>query len=434
MIAPSLSEAAMPLRRVWLCHLTLGFAIWLVLSAPGGPALSQGIITLETTPYPINLTAASISTWQKEGTRVFLATNEVWITQGKVIITANSAALLFYEQEALQQKEARVDVYCEKDVTLVQDKDVQHYEQLFVRLDTTAGIVVNPHTAKVQTFEEEQLTSTYLQAVKIRDQRRGEFVSREPAVYVSKPPGTVDIVADDIDSWVEGNQRIVTAIGNVVLHRNDTTMEADNAILWFEQEEQNGDKKQVFKELYAEGNVTLRSREDIRKADKIFQNLPEKKGIYINPRIKTKQPEPPYLPIYLGGEEALQVDPDHLLLKEAYFTTCGFGHPHYRFKSRNVTITRRHTPTESYSEVVARHNTFLIGDLPVAYWPRYTYDTRTKPGVFKGIGWGSSDRFGTFVNSTWDPLALGIFTGLNRWSDLTVKLDHLSKRGPAAGT
>ncbi|MBI5125911.1 MAG: hypothetical protein HZA70_06730, partial [Planctomycetes bacterium] len=45
-------------------------------------ALSQEIITLETTPYPIYLTADYISTWQKVGVRVFLANNNVWITQG----------------------------------------------------------------------------------------------------------------------------------------------------------------------------------------------------------------------------------------------------------------------------------------------------------------------------------------------------------------
>lgn len=431
MTAPFSSAAALPLRRGWLCYLVLGLAIWLTF---GPSALSQEIITLETTPYPINLTAESISTWQKEGVRVFLASNNVWITQGKVLITADQAALLFYEQEALQQKEAKVDVYCETNVTLVQDKDIQHYEQLFVRLDTASGIVVNPRATKVLTYEDEQPTATYLQAVKIRDQRRGEFTSREPVVHVSKAPGTIDIVADDIDSWVEGNQRIVTALGNVVLQKDATTMEADNAILWFDEEKSDGKKKHVFKELYAEGNVILKSPEDVRKADKIFQNLTEKKAIYINPWIKTKMPEPPYLPIYLGGKEAKQIDQDHMIVKDAYFTTCNFSQPHYRFKSRNLTITNRKTPVESYSEIVARHNTFRVGELPVAYLPKYTFDTRTKSSFFKGFGTGSSNRLGLALTTTWDPLALGVFPELNRWMRTVVKLDYLSKRGPAAGT
>ena len=62
MTAPFSSAAALPLRRGWLCYLVLGLAIWLT---SGPSALSQQIITLETTPYPINLTAESISTWQK---------------------------------------------------------------------------------------------------------------------------------------------------------------------------------------------------------------------------------------------------------------------------------------------------------------------------------------------------------------------------------
>ncbi len=423
----------LPLCRLRLYRLVLVLAVWLMLSASGGSVLAQAIITLETTPYPINLAAENIRTWQKEGVRVFVADENVWITQGKLLITADSAALLFYEQEALQQKEARVDLYCEKKVTLIQDKDVQNFEQLFVRLETASGIVVNPHSGRVVTFEEEQPMDVYLKAIKIRDQRKGEFASREPLVQVTKEPGVVDIVADDIDSWVEGNQRIVSALGNVVLHRGETTMEADNALLWFEEEEVDGKKKHIFKELYAEGNVTLRSKEDIRKADKIFQNIPEKKGIYINPRIKTIKPEPPQMPIYMGGKEAKQIDQDHMVIKDGYFTTCSFGHPHYRFNSRYVTVTQRRTPTESYSEIVARHDTFLIGDIPVAYLPKYAYDTRTKPSVFKGIGWGNSDRLGTFVHSTWDPLALTLFSGLNRWMSTVVKLDYLSMRGPAGG-
>ncbi|HHT9140160.1 MAG TPA: LPS assembly protein LptD [Candidatus Tripitaka californicus] len=431
MTAPFSSSAVLPLQREWLCYLVLGLAIWLTF---GPSALSQEIITLETTPYPINLTAESISTWQKEGVRVFLASNNVWITQGKVLITADQAALLFYEQEAVQQKEAKVDVYCETKVTLVQDKDVQHYEQLFVRLDTASGIVVNPRLTKVLTYEDVQPTATYMRAIEIRDQRRGGFTSREPVVYVGKAPGTVDIVADDIDSWVEGNQRIVTALGNVVLQKDAITMEADNAILWFEEEKSDGKKKHVFKELYAEGNVILKSPEDIRKADKIFQSLTEKKAIYINPWIKTKMPEPPFLPIYMGGKEAKQIDQDHTIVKDAYFTTCNFSQPHYRFNSRNLTITQRKTPVESYSEIVARHNTFRVGERPIAYLPKYTYDTRTKSSFFKGFGAGSSNRLGLALTTTWDPLALGVFPELNRWMHTVVKLDYLSKRGPAAGT
>lgn len=415
--------------------LVLGLAVWLVFEPS---ALSDRIITLEITSQPINITAENVSTWQKEGVRVFVVYGDTWINQGKVLITADSATCWFYEQEALQQKEARVEVYCMGNVSLVQDKDVQHYEELFVRLETTAGLVVNPVVGKVQTFEEEQPVDTYLRAAKIKALGRGEFASKEllpvgPAEMPAKPP-VVDIVADDIDSWMEGDKRIVTALGNVVLKKYDTTLEADNVILWFEQEGLDGKKKQVFKELYAEGNVTLRSKEDIMKADKVFQNLPERKGIYINPRIKTTMPKTPQTPIYIEGEEAKQIDQHHMLIKNGYFTTCGFGHPHYRFKSRNITVTRRQTPTESYSEIVARQNTFLLGDHTVAYWPKYTYDTRTKPGFYKGTSWGSTDRLGTFISTTWDPLALGIFPSLSRWSDLIVKLDYFFKRGPAAGS
>lgn len=424
--------------RIVVPFLVFGLATWFVFSASGGSALAQGIITLEISAHPVNIAATNISTWLKGGVRVFVATEDVRITQGKVLIAADNATFWFYEKEALQQKEAKMELYCEGKISLVQDKDVQHYEQLFVRLATTAGMVVNPYYGDVKTFEEEQPLEPYLRAAKIRELGRGEFTSTEPSQLAIAPPQeprVVDIVADDIDSWVEGNTRIIAALGNVVLRRAESTLRTDYAILWFEEEEIDGKKRHVFKELYAEGNIDLRTGEEIVKADKVYQNIPEKKGMYINPRIRSKvlyQKAP--LDIYLGGEEAEFID-NRIIIRDAYFTTCGFARPHYRFKANEVTITRRRTPRESYSEVVARGNTFLMGDFPLAYWPRYTYDTRSKPGVFKGFSFGSSSRLGTFVGTVWDPLALGIFTGLNEWSDLIVKLDYLSRRGgPAIGS
>jgi len=40
--------------------------------------------------------------------------------------------------------------------------------------------------------------------------------------------------------------------------------------------------------MYAEGNVTMRRKDDVQIADKIFENAKEGKGILINSQIKTK--------------------------------------------------------------------------------------------------------------------------------------------------
>ena len=46
--------------------------------------------------------------------------------------------------------------------------------------------------------------------------------------------------------------------------------------------------RQSFSEMYAEGNVTMRRKDDVQIADKIFENATEGKGILINSQIKTK--------------------------------------------------------------------------------------------------------------------------------------------------
>ena len=46
----------------------------------------------------------------------------------------------------------------------------------------------------------------------------------------------VDILADDIDTWLENDVRIIVAVGNVRIKKGDETLNADNVILYFDQE------------------------------------------------------------------------------------------------------------------------------------------------------------------------------------------------------
>ncbi|MFQ5956295.1 MAG: hypothetical protein ACE5KK_00795, partial [Candidatus Brocadiales bacterium] len=305
-----------------LLHLLIVVPIvWLGLETS---AYSKGIITLSTTQEPINILARGVSTWQMEGKRVFSADGDVKITQGKVQLSADNAICWFYELEAGQKPEARMEILCQGEVVLIQGRDYEEYEEVYLHLETAAGIMVDTYTrVPIQTFGEEQLTTTHLKLKKIKELGLSEFAYKEPLVLEIEgvPPGkppVLDVVANDIDSWTEGNTRIVVAAGDAEIRRAGEALTADNVILWFELKDEDGKKTQNYKEFYARGNVTVVTNEkEVRKADKIFENFKEAKGIYINPRIKTPVENIP-IPVYVGGREMKRIARDKYEVKDGY--------------------------------------------------------------------------------------------------------------------
>ena len=233
--------------------------------------IAQGaLIKQDVSRYPIHISAGSITTWQSNGVRVFSSEGNVKIEQGDVQITTNSAVTWFSEIKTTQFTEGYMEIYCEGKVSLFQDEDVQNYEQMYLKLITAAGVVVDAKDTPIQSFEEEKKTELFLQGEKIRTEGMEEFASKEvlqaglPA-SVSVEGEPIDIVADDIDSWIENDVRVIVAIGNVKIKRGNETLDADNVILYFDQEkgEKGKSPKQTYKEVYAEGNVTLRRESDV---------------------------------------------------------------------------------------------------------------------------------------------------------------------------
>ena len=129
----------------------------------------------------------------------------------------------------------------------------------------------------------------YTQAEKFKAKEKGESYEGDISTGIAAEGEPIDIMADDIDTWIENDVRVIVAIGNVKIKRNNETLNADNIILYFDQEKGGKGKssKQIYKEVYAEGNVTLRRDGDVVIADKIFENIKEEKGISINSTISS---------------------------------------------------------------------------------------------------------------------------------------------------
>jgi lipopolysaccharide assembly outer membrane protein LptD (OstA) len=69
---------------------------------------------------------------------------------------------------------------------------------------------------------------------------------------------------------------------------------------------------------------------------------------------------------------------------------------------------------------------------PVAYFPYFSLDVQKKERLLKDWEFGSSSRFGSFFKTDWDLFAAT--GGVQKdWSDLTLNLDYLQKRGVGTG-
>ncbi len=407
---------------------------------------------------PFSLSAGHISTWKKEGIRIFVADKDARILQGPFQITADSVVCWFHEEDAGQRAEATVEVYCEGKVTILQDENYEKYEQVYLRFETMTGIVVNPEGQPIEAFEDGRQTEVVLRGEEIRSRGQEEYLSTEvpqkiPVSGVSRREEMVDIIADSIDSWEEGDRRIVIALGNVKIKKDDMTMDADSVILWFEKKDPDSLQypEQPLREIYAEGNVVMRRKDDVQIADKIFEDVKADKGILINSKIKTiiqqqkkaklsdaseprshpqknKMPLFEGMPAYIGGEEIKHVAKGQYEIKNGTISTCGYGHPHYHFKGKKIRLVQR----DIHNIISSTNNSFYIDKYPVAYLPYLSLDVRKRERILKDWQFGSSSRFGSFLRTDWDLFAI---TGGKQkdWSDLTLNLDYLEERGLGTG-
>lgn len=417
----------------------------------------SGVKNIEQRPF--SLLGNQIRTWKKDGIRVFVANKDARVVQGPFQIAADTVVCWFHEEEALQRAEATVEVYCEGKVTILQDENYEKYEQVYLNFETMTGVVVSPDIQPIETFEDAQETEAVLRGEEIRSMKKEEYLSTEIpkkvlTAGVSQKEEMVDIIADSIDSWEEGDRRIVVALGNVDIKKEDMTIDADSVILWFDKTESDNAKhsERPLGEIYAEGNVTMRRKDDVIIADKIFENQKENKGIFINSQVRTIPFEQPEVKksdtsegkermkknqassalagtsAYIGGEEIRHVGKGQYEIANSTISTCGYGHPHYCFKGKKIRLVQRGV----HNIVSSTHNTLYLDKYPVAYLPYLSLDVRKKERLLKDWQFGSSSRFGAFFKSDWD---LYTVTGGNQkdWSDLTLNLDYLEKRGVGTG-
>ena len=392
--------------------------------------LAQGAhIKKDVSHYPIHI-SGSVSTWQDNEIRVFQASGNAEVEQGDVRIVADNIIIWFKEVKAGQIVEGSLEIYCKGNVMLFQEDDIQDFEETYLELVTTAGVSVS----QVTSSEDAPISELYTQAEKFKAEERGEQYKDDTPTGIAEAGEMVDILADDIDTWLENNVRVIVAIGNVRIKKAGETLNADNVILYFDQEKSDKGKspKQVYKEVYAEGNVTLTREGDLIIAEKIFQNIKEDKGLFVNSTIESVL-KPPAVriqtPAFVSGDEIKNTKGNYEI-NNGNFSLCGYGHPHYKFKYSKVRIIK----AGENSILTARNNVFKIGKVPVMYTPYLNFNLKRSPKRLEEWDTGTTTRFGRFLKTDWDLYGFGFGEKLSKWSDVTVSLDYMELKGLRAGT
>ena len=392
--------------------------------------IAQGArIKKDVSHYPIHISADSISTWQNNEIRVFQASGNAEVEQGDVRVVADGIIIWFKEIKTGQIVEGGLGIYCNGNVILFQEDDIQDFEETYLELVTTAGVSVGD----VSSTEDGQRSGLYAQAEKFKANERGEQYEEDAPTGTTVAGEMVDIVADDIDSWLENNVRVIVATGNVRIKKGGDTLNADNVILYFDQEKDEDGKsaKQTYKEFYAEGNVTMTRGSDLIIAKKIFQNIKEDKGLFVDSTIESVL-QPPAVkittPAYVSGDEIKNTKGNYEI-NNGDFSLCGYGHPHYRFKYSKVRIIK----SGENSILTAKNNVFKLGRVPVAYIPYLNFNLKRSPKRLEEWDTGTTTRFGRFVTTKWDLYGFGFGEKLDNWSDVSVNLDYMELKGPRAG-
>jgi hypothetical protein len=203
-------------------------------------------------------------------------------------------------------------------------------------------------------------------------------------------------------------------------------------------------------ELYAEGNVHLRQREEVHDAHSVFIDFIHERGLVVDPRSRFPVPTPTGQPakLHVKAAELRILSETNMQMIGAQVSTCPFGNPHYHLDSETVDIFRARAsgnrpPGQEQSQeqtpnfyYTASGNTLYVdSSYPVLWLPDFSGSSAEPLGKtyrhIKDVRIGKSGEFGTQIG-----LSVGSELKTKegkKWGEWVVDMDYLSKRGPGVG-
>ena len=222
------------------------------------------------------------------------------------------------------------------------------------------------------------------------------FVYAQPTNESIKEPIVVN--GDRVE--YSADQRQVSAEGNVSVIYKDTKLTCKKIKVNLQNQE-----------AEAETDVRIEDKKGILYAEGAKYNFSLKTGGIINASLIA----PPY---YAEGKTVQKVSEDKYEIKNGYFTTCDFDHPHYLVSSNNIQIYPQ-------DKVIIKKAKVQVGKLPLFYLPSYTHSLKD-PFMHVRLIPGKSGDWGPYLLSAWR-------VSLTDSQMARVYLDYREKLGTAEG-
>jgi LPS-assembly protein len=210
------------------------------------------------------------------------------------------------------------------------------------------------------------------------------------------------IVADEIHYDDNANQYI--AKGNVTITKQDKNLSADYVRF---------DQKNM--KAFANGHVIMTVGQDILTGSRMEMDLNSETGTVYHGTIFLQENH-----FYIKGDKLKKIGKDSYTADKASITTCDGDRPAWKITGRNLKIT-----IEGYGFV--KHAALWAKNIPVLYTPFLFFPAKAKrqsgllPPQF-----AYSDRKGTEYIQPF-------YWAINRSSDATFYVDHMTDRGEKLG-
>jgi len=210
--------------------------------------------------------------------------------------------------------------------------------------------------------------------------------------------GPVDISARELTYNKE--QNIYTARGDVELRDGTRYLTADFVIY-----------NDTTKDAFAEGHVIFQDLEDVVHAERMSFNTVTKRGTIENGRVFVKKGN-----FYMTGKEVEKTGDYTYFMHQGEFTTCGFDHPDWTFKAKDVDLTMGGYAT-------TKEATFSILGHPVVYlpWGAFPVKTERQSGLLTPTITTSSFNGREFRD--------GYYWAIDKDKDATFYFDWIQDRG-----
>lgn len=216
-------------------------------------------------------------------------------------------------------------------------------------------------------------------------------------------------------------------------------LQADNAVIFYSSQDQNSLNNSDIESIYMSGDIVMTEGSRTIRADEMYYNFREKKGVAINAEMRnfdTKR----NIPLYVRAARLQRVSENKFAAENVIITSSEFYHPQVSATVSQIIVTDTtssqalSTDQDPDSGYDAKMHDFKmkVGNTTVFRWP-YIHSDLQRPDIpIKSLKIGNDSNFGTSVETRW---YLSRLLGLKEPEgvDSTLAADYFGKRGTGVG-